>query len=290
MPVAVLNVDYRVKGGYPGPFLDAAAALDVVVDERVGQYGLNSEQVVVVGHSAGGTLAYWAAMRGLLPSDAPGAMAPRVVPRGAVSLGGVLDLTLAADDLAQVGASAVRDLMHGQASDSSRIAQDYRAASPINMLPPAMQTELRSELVRTRSLTPLDCIFTAIHGEDDQLVAVEQSARFVVAATVAGMEVELVRVGGEGHMECLDPRSASWGLAKVRSRSGSQSSVLLLHVHASPPHLHTPRPPSRGLSSRGTRYLGTAQARLRGNGGNRDEGRDAPAGGTMRVGVSTIST
>ncbi|MDO6413223.1 alpha/beta hydrolase [Sphingomonas sp. BIUV-7] len=58
--IAVWNVEYRgvdrPGGGYPGTFLDIAAGSDLL--GRIGaRYGLRTDRVVVLGHSAGGHLA-----------------------------------------------------------------------------------------------------------------------------------------------------------------------------------------------------------------------------------------
>jgi pimeloyl-ACP methyl ester carboxylesterase len=64
--IAVWNIDYRgvdrEGGGYPGTFLDAAAAADALRDAAP-RYNLDIDQIVAVGHSAGGHLALWLAAR-----------------------------------------------------------------------------------------------------------------------------------------------------------------------------------------------------------------------------------
>ena len=66
---AVWNVEYRrvgnPGGGWPGTFLDVAAGTDYL-RELARQHPLDLEQVVPVGHSAGGHLALWLAMRSQL--------------------------------------------------------------------------------------------------------------------------------------------------------------------------------------------------------------------------------
>src|SRR5688500_11452462 len=68
--VAVWNIDYRGVdrdgGGYPGTFLDAAAAADALRDHS-SRYALDIANLVAVGHSAGGHLALWLAARPRLP-------------------------------------------------------------------------------------------------------------------------------------------------------------------------------------------------------------------------------
>ena len=85
----VLNTDYRGNGdggGWTGTFTDLATAVDTAADAAA-QHALPLERVCLVGHSAGGHLALWAAARRGLPAGAPGA-GPRVVPAVAASMSG----------------------------------------------------------------------------------------------------------------------------------------------------------------------------------------------------------
>ena len=64
--IAVWNIDYRgvdrPGGGYPGTFQDAAAAADAL-RIHAARYGLQTDNLVAVGHSAGGHLALWLGAR-----------------------------------------------------------------------------------------------------------------------------------------------------------------------------------------------------------------------------------
>ena len=76
---AALNVEYRRLGrdggGWPQTFDDVAAGIDLLAG--LGDAALDLERVTLIGHSAGGQLALWAAGRRELPPGAPGAD-PRV--------------------------------------------------------------------------------------------------------------------------------------------------------------------------------------------------------------------
>src|SRR3546814_21066344 len=72
--IAVWNIDYRgvdrPGGGYPGTFLDAAAAADALA-ANASRYNLDTSPLVAPGHSAGGNLALWLSGRPRLPEDSP---------------------------------------------------------------------------------------------------------------------------------------------------------------------------------------------------------------------------
>ena len=81
-------MEYRrvgTGGGFPQTFEDVAHAVDALPADL-------ARRVVVVGHSAGGHLAGWAAGR---TARTPGG-APHVALTGVISLSGLLDLTAAA--------------------------------------------------------------------------------------------------------------------------------------------------------------------------------------------------
>lgn len=186
---AVWNIEFRRVGqgggGWPGTFVDVAAAVDhlsQVVEGAVAPMDL--DRVAVAGHSAGGHLAAWAATRPSLPSGAPGA-APRVTPVAVVSQAGVLDLVAAADE--RVGGTATFDLMGATpASEPER----YDLGSPIERLPTGV---------------PIRCV----HGRQDDIVPIDQSDRYVAAAKAQSDPAILAPFDGT-HFDVLDPTHESW--------------------------------------------------------------------------------
>ena len=186
---AVWNIEYRrvggrgqEAGGWTATFDDASAAVDALagpvaaaVDGR-----LDIEQVVAVGHSAGGHLAAWLAARPGLPPDAPGAT-PAVRLRGAVSQAGVLDLV---DGARQgVGSGAIENLMGG---GPDAVPDRYALGSPIARIPIGV---------------PVVCV----HGTVDRNVPIRQSERFAAAAGA-----ELVTLPDVEHFAVIDPSTAAW--------------------------------------------------------------------------------
>ena len=210
--MACWNLEYRRvgqggAGGRPATFLDVAAGLDWLRSTGARKFNLDPSRVAVAGHSAGGTLAAWAALRPLLPDTASGSPTrDAVLPCAAVSLGGVLDLQWAAQQ--NTGRGAVSALMA-----SAPPWPDSWCYSPIDMLPPVSASLRRDAQAQGRHLRPPDCLLGLVHAQRDVIVPVEQSIRFTVAACTAGVETELHRIASESHFDCLDPASLSWRTA-----------------------------------------------------------------------------
>src|SRR5689334_22317867 len=183
---AAIAVEYRRVGdgdggGWPQTCADVAAALDALPGLAPGRLDLAA--VVVIGHSAGGHLAAWAAGRGRLPEGAPGA-APRVRVTAAVLQAGVLDLVLAHEQ--QLGAGAVRDFLGADPAD-------VPAADPVRLLP-----------------TGADLL--CVHGAGDETVPLSQSERYAQRAAAAGDAVEVRVVPGD-HMSVIDPTGEAFRIA-----------------------------------------------------------------------------
>ena len=109
---AVANVEYRRVGGgggWPSTFTDVGEAVDAVQVALADRVDLGS--VAYVGHSAGGHLALWAALRDRLPAGAPGRTDARRRVRGVVALAPAADL--AAVDRLGLSGGAVRELLGG---------------------------------------------------------------------------------------------------------------------------------------------------------------------------------
>ena len=174
------NLEYRrvgASGGWPKTALDVAAGID-----HLAEMGRRS-RVIVIGHSAGGHLALWAAARHLLPEGAPGAN-PKIIPVAVVSLAGVTDLRLA--DQQSLGAGSVARFL---GFDADREAL-YPVASPIELLPLGIPQLL-------------------VHGTADPIVPVEQSRRYVEAAREAEDQAFLLLRGVE-HFGVIDATSGVW--------------------------------------------------------------------------------
>ena len=173
---ATWNIEYRrvgTGGGVPHTLEDVAAALDLLHAR-----GLD-HRVVVVGHSAGGQLAVWAASR---TARTPGG-APRVHPALVVSLSGVLDLTLAAGS-----AYAGEPTTSFVGGTPARQGALYAEADPTLLVPAA-------------------CPVAVVQAADDQVVASEQARSYVAHDTAAGGRARYIEVPGD-HFSLIDPRAS----------------------------------------------------------------------------------
>ncbi|MGQ0632430.1 MAG: alpha/beta hydrolase family protein [Sporichthyaceae bacterium] len=184
----VAALEYRRVGnggGWPATFADVAAGLDALPDLLGGR--IEAGRTVLVGHSAGGHLALWAAARHRLPSGAPGHRADPPPIRAVLSLAGVVDLGWAAR--AGLGGGAVDALLAGDdpTSSEARLA----AADPATLLPTGITS-------------------ICLHGADDDLVPVECAISYVRAATEAGDTARLRAISRTGHFDLIDPTSNAW--------------------------------------------------------------------------------
>ena len=185
---AVWNVEYRrvgIGGGFPETLFDVGAAIDHL-GNLASDHQLNLDRVVVVGHSAGGQLALWAASRSNLERGEPGAD-PLITPTKVLGLAPVTDLDAAHRD--NLGDGAVARFMGGATGDA------WRVASPIELLPINVPTVL-------------------VHGRADDEVPLSQSEHYA-SAVANNSRTELVVFEG-GHYDPIDPTSAAW--AEVTAR------------------------------------------------------------------------
>ncbi len=201
---AVWNIEYRRVGnggGWPATFEDVAAAIDLLPELDA---PLDLEQVSLVGHSAGGHLALWAASRERLPAGAPGALAEGagVRIRLTVSQAGVADL---AGSYRLWHGGAAGQLMGGGPDERP---ERYDVGDPIRLVPATSPVLL-------------------VHGVADETVSVQLSRNYANAARAAGGEVELVEIEGRAgrHRAHIDPRGAAWAPLTERLARAPSSSL-----------------------------------------------------------------
>ncbi len=175
---AVFVPEYRrvgeKGGGWPGTAADILHALEVLADQVLP--GVSREHTVLVGHSAGGHLALWAAGRDstLLP--------PGITIVGAVGLAAIVDLETYArgDSSCQRATPALMGATPEQAPDR------YVQASPAR------------RALRVPTLL--------LRGSDDPIVGVEQLHALGGAQTL--------EVAGAGHFDWLHPETPAYAVLR----------------------------------------------------------------------------
>lgn len=179
--IATWNVEYRrigdPGGGWRGTLDDVLHAFEHL-PELARTHSLDLDRVVVVGHSAGGQLALWAAAR------------TRLRLRGVVSLAGVVDLHML--DRSGADRGLARRLLGGGPDE---VPDRWREASPREQLPWPVRTILV-------------CGTADVHWAPNEATA--------AAATDAGGDVELVALHGAGHFELVDPAAAEWEVVRAK--------------------------------------------------------------------------
>jgi acetyl esterase/lipase len=191
--IAVWNIEYRrlgeAGGGYPGTYLDIGRAVDAL-RSIAKRYPLDLAKVVVVGHSAGGHLALWAAARARLPKDSPLAMSQPLPIASVVTLAGVDDLQAFRENgPIWCGGPPTIDKMTGAEGRSGQNV--YADTSPGDLLP-----------IGVRQIVAF--------GELDIIVSASFGRAFATAAAASGDRVEMLDLPGAGHFDLIDPRSAGW--------------------------------------------------------------------------------
>lgn len=182
--VATWAIEYRrlgdPGGGWPGTFEDVARGIDAV-RQIAAQHPIDPARVVLIGHSAGGQLALWAAAASRSKSAAPrGASLPL---RGVIALAAITDLAAYGREASPCAASVAALLGGTPAEFPAR----YAAASPSALLPLPVPVRL-------------------MHGVLDPIVPIEQSRTFAAQTS----DVVLTTLPDAGHFDFFAPASAAF--------------------------------------------------------------------------------
>lgn len=184
--IAVWNIEYRGVdrgGGHPGTYQDVLAAAESL-RTNAARFGLITDDIIAVGHSAGGHLALWLAAAGALPEGHPLRPASPIDIYSVISQGGIPDLVAASGRPDHAcGADAPRAMLGGRENASST------SASAMN---PG-----RAELIM-------------LHGALDRISPPEYGEDFARRMADKGREVVVEVIPGEGHVELIAPGTASW--------------------------------------------------------------------------------
>jgi acetyl esterase/lipase len=177
-------------GGWPGTFDDIAVATDalpsIIASAAPGVVDVG--RIALVGHSAGGHLASWAAARHRLPETSPWRRTSPLPVRGVLSLAGISDVGACAR--LELDDRAAQLLLGG---DPEEVPERFAIADPMSLLPSGLRTVL-------------------LHGENDQQVPPELNVRYAEAARLAGDDTELRLLSGVEHFALIDPLSPVWSV------------------------------------------------------------------------------
>ncbi|MFJ6211827.1 alpha/beta hydrolase [Streptomyces sp. NPDC092296] len=180
-------VEYRRACGFAATLDDIAAAVDTIPAATIpagttpADTGPAAGPPLLLGHSAGGQLALWAAARSQLPADAPWRGGRR--PRGVLAAAPVADLAAAVRD--GLGAGAATAFLGG----ADLVAGRLPYADPVALGPTGVRTVL-------------------LHGADDPDVPPAQSRAYAAADPAA----RLLILPATGHFAPVDPGTAACAL------------------------------------------------------------------------------
>ena len=186
--IAVWNIDYRgvdrEGGGYPGTFLDAAAAADAL-RVHAPRYNLDISPLVATGHSAGGHLALWLAARPRLPAGSPLRTPNPIRIDSVVSLGGLPDLEQAARPPGSgCGTEVIGKLTGGKFADTS-----------------------------VPRLAPLGIPQVLVNGMQDRIIPTAYAEGYAGPMRASGDRVKVRMIDNTGHVELIAPETAAWAAA-----------------------------------------------------------------------------
>lgn len=213
--IATWSIEYRrvgdAGGGWPGTFEDAAAGYDFLAT-LAKSYALDLGRIVVVGHSAGGHLAFWLAGRTRIAVESPLRVLQPVLPmRAVIGLAGAVDLRLVIELAGKGRFTHTRDevvrLMGGTPTE---VPERYGAGNP-------------GELV------PLGVPQILLQGSRDDQIPKRLAVEWARRGRGLGDRVEVMRIAGADHYDVVDPESKAWKrvrLAILRAVGGEQEDVV----------------------------------------------------------------
>lgn len=174
--LATWNLEYRrvgnQGGGWPGTFEDIGTGFRFL-PQIAKRYNLDTEKILVMGHSAGGQLALCLA-----------AHEPRV--KRVISLAGVVDLERAWEQ--HLSNDAVVEFLGGKPKD---VPEHYHDADPMELAIKGATQWL-------------------IQGLADDVVPPDFSHNYAEQKKKRGEDVHLLEISQAGHFELIDPHSLAW--------------------------------------------------------------------------------
>ena len=181
---AIASIDYRItpEDRFPAQIQDCNAALNFILAHAT-NYGINPNQLIVAGGSAGGHLAL---LLGLARHEPDFGADPSIKPVAILDFFGPTDFNKMADDLKAIHSEKGIELLQdaGTKLFGAPVEQssgEAKIGSPINYV---------------NSASPPILI---LHGGTDDLVPVAQSRRLHEALDLAGVKNQLIIIDNAGH-------------------------------------------------------------------------------------------
>ena len=188
---ATWNIEYRSidnpGGGWRGTFLDILHAIHYL-EKIAPQYHLDLQNVIVIGHSAGGHLALWAA----------GSKQLKIPLKGVIDLAGPGNLRAFMQKQESVCGEKVVNHLLGD--DPEKMTERLQQTSPYEMLPLGIKQILMT-------------------GDHDAAVDPEQGNAYVKSAKEKGDDAKFILVPNAGHFEVIAPESAAFPLIEEAVKS-----------------------------------------------------------------------
>ncbi len=199
---ATWNIDYRgvdtAGGGWPGTFQDVGNAIDYL-RKIAPKYHLDLKHVVIIGHSAGGHLALWAAARHKLPS------ASVINSKNSLRIRGVIDL-------GGPGSLQAFIPMEEEVCGDNQIFARLLGTNPEVI-------KKRLAQVSPDELLPFGVKQILITGDNDVAVPPQLGEDYVEMARNKGDEATFILVKNAGHFEVIAPDSMAWPLVEAAVHS-----------------------------------------------------------------------
>ncbi len=193
--IAAWNLQYRGAtsdgGGWPGTWLDIANGFDALAG-LAGQYPLDLQQAIVVGHSSGGHFGAWLATRSQLPKDSEIYVEPALNPTALVMADAYIN-PMVIDSIGVSGeiycGEPLLEKLTGAPVDEK--GANFRAISPLEWLPWGIPQEYIVSTYRY----PLSMPRELAQGK----TALQTLPDYPAMAIIAGDEVSVRIIANEDH-------------------------------------------------------------------------------------------